>query len=195
MKPKISSNQTLTIVFLIGFIVSAVLYSYFTPRASTGDSTASLAGTEYTELLPMHLRIPAIAVDASVEEVGIAIDGLMDTPKEPGIAGWLKVGPRPGEEGTAVIAGHFGWKNNTPAIFDDLNKLNKGDKIYVEDGKGNSVAFEVREIRIYDEKEIVANVFSSSDGKAHLNLITCEGVWDKTMQSYSNRLVVFADRI
>ena len=193
MKSKISSNQTLAIVFLIGFIVSAVLYSYFTPRNSTGDSKVSFI--EYPELLPMHLRIPAIEVDASVEEVGIAIDGVMDTPKVPDIAGWLKIGPRPGEEGTAVITGHFGWKNNTPAIFDDLNKLNKGDKIYVEDGKGNSVVFAVREIRIYDEKEIVPNVFSSNDGKAHLNLITCEGVWDKTMQSYSNRLVVFADKV
>jgi len=35
---------------------------------------------------------------------------------------------------------------------------------------------------------------ASSDAKAHLNLITCEGVWDKVSKSYSKRLVVFTDR-
>jgi len=33
----------------------------------------------------------------------------------------------------------------------------------------------------------------SNDGKAHLNLITCAGVWDEVEKSHSSRLVVFAD--
>ena len=37
-------------------------------------------------------------------------------------------------------------------------------------------------------------VFISNDEKLHLNLITCEGIWSKAQQSYSKRLVVFADR-
>jgi hypothetical protein len=36
-------------------------------------------------------------------------------------------------------------------------------------------------------------LFLGSNDKAHLNLITCDGVWDVTKKSYSKRLVVFAD--
>jgi hypothetical protein len=38
-------------------------------------------------------------------------------------------------------------------------------------------------------------VFASNDGGAHLNLITCAGEWNKGKKSYSERLVVFADKV
>jgi len=34
----------------------------------------------------------------------------------------------------------------------------------------------------------------TNDGLAHLNLITCIGVWEQITQGYSQRLVVFTDR-
>ncbi|PIZ82226.1 MAG: class F sortase, partial [Parcubacteria group bacterium CG_4_10_14_0_2_um_filter_41_6] len=40
----------------------------------------------------------------------------------------------------------------------------------------------------------VPEVFNSSDGKAHLNLITCTGVWNKEDNAFSERLVVFTDK-
>ncbi len=96
--------------------------------------------------------------------------------------------------GSAVMAGHYGWLNNSPAIFDNLSKLQTGDKVYIEDDKGLVISFVVREIRSYDPKADATDVFSSSDGKSHLNLITCEGIWNKASGSYSKRLVVFTDK-
>lgn len=90
--------------------------------------------------------------------------------------------------------GHAGWKNGIPAVFDNLHTLEKGDSIYVEDEKGVTTTFLVRDIRTYDPKAVAPDVFSSNDGKAHLNLITCEGVWDPVARSSTKRLVVFADR-
>jgi hypothetical protein len=52
----------------------------------------------------------------------------------------------------------------------------------------------VRELRTYGPDEYASAVFRSSDGKAHLNLITCEGTWNSAQKSFSNRLVVFADK-
>ncbi|MFZ2299818.1 MAG: class F sortase [Candidatus Moraniibacteriota bacterium] len=52
----------------------------------------------------------------------------------------------------------------------------------------------VRESRSFDPDADALDVFSSDDGKAHLNLITCEGVWDKASKRYSKRLVVFTDK-
>ena len=119
----------------------------------------------------------------------------MDAPKGPAEAGWYSLGVRPGEVGSAVIAGHSGWKNNIPAVFDDLYKLRIGDKIYVKDDKGGLVSFVVKEIRTYDPKADASDIFGSNDGEAHLNLITCEGVWDPVTKSSSKRLVVFADKL
>jgi sortase A len=144
--------------------------------------------------LPVHLKIPRINVDAALQYVGLTANGEMDVPENPSNAAWLDTGPRPGEKGTAIIDGHFGWKNDIPAVFDDLTKLQKGDKIYVEDQNGVTFTFVVREFRTYGTTENASDVFTSSDGKAHLNLITCEGVWSKASQSYSNRLVVFTDK-
>jgi LPXTG-site transpeptidase (sortase) family protein len=118
----------------------------------------------------------------------------MDVPKGPNEVAWFDLGPRPGENGSAVIAGHYGWKNNVPAVFDDLHKLRKGDKIYFEDEKGAITTFVVREIRTYTKDEAAPDVFGSSDGKAHLNLVTCTGAWNEAEETRSERLVVFTDK-
>jgi len=145
--------------------------------------------------LPVRLKIPKIKLDARLESVGLTFDGAMEVPKGPSNAAWFNLGPRPGERGSAVIDGHFGrWKNGQPTVFNNLYKLRKGDKIYVKDKKGATVAFVVRELRSYGGSDDASDVFGSSDSRAHLNLITCEGVWDKVSKSYSKRLVVFTDR-
>jgi len=141
--------------------------------------------------LPVRLKIPEINVDSAVEYVGLDSDGAMDTPKSQDNVVWYELGQRPGENGSAVIAGHYGGK---ASVFDNLYKLRKGDKLYIEDDKGVTVSFVVRENRRYDPEADASNVFNSNDGKSHLNLITCEGDWNKDSKSYDKRLVVFTDK-
>jgi LPXTG-site transpeptidase (sortase) family protein len=142
---------------------------------------------------PIRLKIPKLNVDALIEDVGLTADGSMAVPKGPDDVAWFALGPRPGEIGNAVIAGHEGWKNGISAVFDYLYTLHVGDTLYTVDAKGKTTVFVVREIRILDEHADASAVFASSDGKAHLNLVTCEGVWNATTKSYAGRLVVFAD--
>jgi LPXTG-site transpeptidase (sortase) family protein len=178
-------------------MVSSVLI-IFLPDTTAVNSTQSVASVAQMGLgskLPVRLIIPAIKVDADIESLGLAPDGSMAVPKGPDDVAWFNQGPRPGENGTSVIAGHEGWKDNIPAVFDDLYKLKKGDTISVEDETGTTTVFVVRESQTFSENENAASVFSSSDGRAHLNLITCEGTWDEVSQSYSNRLVVFTDKV
>lgn len=181
----------------VWFTVSASLIAFFAvlvllPDNSALDSSANVLSA--ASGLPVRLRIPTMNVDAVIEHLGLAPDGAMDTPKGPSDVAWFDGGPLPGEKGSAVIAGHFGWKDNIPAVFDDLSTLRKGDKIYVENDKGELTTFVVRESKLFGEKGNAAEVFNSSDDKAHLNLVTCEGVWNKEAKSYSERLVVFADK-
>jgi LPXTG-site transpeptidase (sortase) family protein len=143
---------------------------------------------------PVRLTIPKIGVNAAVVYVGIAPDGSMDIPKGPADVAWFNLGPRPGNEGSAVISGHYGWKDDIPAVFDDLHVLREGDKLYVEDGQGVTTTFVVREVTTYSEYQDATDIFVSTDGKAHLNLITCGGVWNKDRKSYSERTIVFTDK-
>lgn len=144
--------------------------------------------------MPIRLTIPKIKVDSNLEHVGLTPQGAVAVPKGPASAAWFNVGPRPGAVGSAVIVGHFGWKDGIPAVFDNLHKLRKGDKLHVEGDTGETITFVVRELKTYGENEVAPEVFGSNDGKEHLNLITCQGVWNKTKKSYSKRLVVFTDR-
>lgn len=143
--------------------------------------------------LPVRLIIPAINVNASIDQVGLTAEGAMDVPQAPSRVAWLNTGPRPGEIGSAVIDGHFGWFKNIPAVFHQLHLLRPGDLIIVEEVDGRTT-FIVRALEVFDLQQDATAVFVSNDGRAHLNLITCEGTWDPALQQYSDRLVVFADR-
>lgn len=143
--------------------------------------------------LPVHLRIPAIDVDANIQSLGVNPAGEMETPSNVGDVGWFDLGPRPGESGNAVIAGHFNGELNEEGVFAKLHQLKDGDQIYVLDSNGTTFTFKFRESRRYDPG-YAEEVFALDRG-IHLNLVTCDGIWNEVEKSYSKRLVVFADLI
>ena len=208
MRSKILSKRALLIVVPSGFVLFTALLLNFIPKDSTQGSSALLienvaASSSQKQASvglpalpagkPARLKIPVIGVDSAVIPVGLTSNGAMGVPKGPAEVAWFNLGPRPGESGSAVIAGHYGWKNNIPAVFDNLHKLRKGDKIFIEDEKGMTITFVVRKIRIYGKDEVASDVFGSNDGKARLNLITCAGAWNKEKKTFSKRLIVFTE--
>lgn len=171
-------------------------YSYVNPVLAAGRGSVLDAADRVSTAvgIPVRLKIPALLVDAVVERVGVTSNGDMDVPRGPAEVGWFHLGVRPGEKGSAVIDGHFGTIKGVPAVFNNLHTLREGDKIYTEDEQGATTTFVVRELKRYGPNDDAVEVFVSSDGKAHLNLITCEGEWNKVTELYSKRLVVFADK-
>ncbi len=144
---------------------------------------------------PLFIKIPEINLEAAIESVGLTETGSMDTPKLPMNTAWYNLGVRPGEIGSAVIDGHVNWKYGATAVFANLDNVKVGDKVTVEDNNGKLIDFIVREIRTYQHDDDASDIFSSSDGKSHLNIITCAGAWNKNLKIYSERLVIFTDRI
>lgn len=145
--------------------------------------------------LPVKLKIPIINVDTSIEDAYITPDGRMDVPKGSINVAWYALGARPGQIGSAVIGGHFGKRDNVPFVFYNLDKLKVGDKVYIATDLGDTLAFQVRSIKLFGRNDDATAVFTSSDGLNHLNLITCEGIWNKVNDSYPDRRVVFTDEI
>ncbi len=166
------------------------------PNPGLGEQHAARANKNADFGLPVRLKIPALKINAPIAPVGTTPEGDMESPKGPDDVGWYKPGPHPGNTGTAVLAGHYGrWIDGRPSVFDNLHKLKTGDIIYTIDANGASAAFVVRGQRTYGQNEEAQDVFVSKDGQTHLNLITCEGDWSEAEQTYSKRLVVFADGV
>jgi LPXTG-site transpeptidase (sortase) family protein len=171
---------------------------------STVEATVSVEPTRSRETTPIppppayeapaRLVIQKLDVDAKVEPVGVDKNGVMVAPKQPMGAAWYKLGPDPGEVGSAVIAGHSGYAGGRAALFDHLDTLKPGDSVTVIDKAGASIAFVVRESRIFDPKADTSEVFGRLDGQ-HLNLVTCAGSWNAKSGTHSKRLVVFTDAV
>lgn len=141
---------------------------------------------------PAELSIPKLNIHTPIEYVANDKDGNMDTPKNDMHVAWYEPGFLPGQTGNAVIAGHFDRKDGGPAIFYNLNKLEKGDEIVVADEHTKLLTFIVTGKNTYPVKSFpVSTVFGSSD-KKYLNLITCGGVWDPVQKIYADRWVVTA---
>lgn len=187
--------RSLLIIVLI-LITFAVVLTISNPTPLSKDAPV-ITVTEKPKVtigLPVRLKIPSINVDAAIDYVSIDASGAMAIKQSLTEVAWYELGPRPGEDGSAVIAGHYGWIGNQGSVFNDLNKLIKGDEVIVVDIKDTSITFVVRENQKFDPKADASTVFKSDDGKAHLNLITCAGAWVNSENTYSDRLVVFTDK-
>ena len=191
MKFKPSLKQSLSIVTIAVIFLAVLLVNFHLPKENFYTQPAIVVQANIN--LPTRLKIPSINVDAPVEYVGLTPEGAMDVPQKPEDVAWYNLGPRPGEIGSSVIDGHSGYKDNLPAVFDNLTKLQKGDKIYVENSKGMTITFTVREFRTYGLYDDVSSVFNSNDGESHLNLITCSGIWNDKEKTHATRLIVFTD--
>jgi len=181
----------LIIVFTVFFLLFLFVLFYFIQSINKKSVSQNQIVSKISLGSPVRLIIPTINVNAKIQYVGVTSKGAMEVPSNIVDVGWFKLGPRPGETGNAVIAGHFDGENGEAGVFFNLYKLKKGDKLYIENDKGKAIPFVVRESRLYDPG--YANDVFSASNSAHLNLITCDGVWDGAKKSYSKRLVVFAD--
>lgn len=185
----------LSLMILAVFLCAYVLYSkQSSPLASQPSLTpAPQVSTTVTRLPePKRLQIPSIEVDAAVESVGLTPKGAMDTPQDRYNVAWFNKGPRPGEQGSAVIDGHLDGENQTTAVFKDLNKVKVGDTITILDQDNKPLTFIVRKIKLFQATDPTTEVFSNTNGH-YLNLITCAGNWNTERQDYEERLVIFSE--
>ena len=142
--------------------------------------------------VPQSLAIEKLGVEATVESVGMDEKGRMDVPKGVMNVAWYNLGAKPGDNGSAVLAGHLDTPQGKPAVFYSLGTLKKGDEIKVTNSKGKKLIYVVEKIATYDtDKFPLVEVFADASGK-RLNLITCNGTWDKNNKNYLKRLVVYS---
>jgi LPXTG-site transpeptidase (sortase) family protein len=161
-------------------------------------AAVAVAGAR-AEGLPVRLIIPALGVDANVQANGLSPDGSIGSPSTIFDAGWFTGSSRPGEKGSSVVTGHVAQirrsKVTKQGVFYNLSMLRPGDTLYVVKDTGETTTFVVRDSRAYAPGAGTSDIFTAQDDGAHMNLITCEGVWNQSTLSFSQRLVVFTDAV
>lgn len=167
------------------------LQEEFTVMKSHKTDPAKL-NQQFKGITPDKVIIPAINVEASIEQVGLLDSGEMAAPStEDGVA-WYERGAKPGAKGNAVLAGHVDSKSG-PAIFYNLKNLKNGDEVHVTDERGTKLTFIVTKLQSYPRSEAPLNdIFGYSDGR-DLNLITCTGTFDRAEGTHEERLVVYTE--
>ena len=109
------------------------------------------------------------------------------------VAGWYRLGPRPGEPGSAVILGHVD-STSGPAVFYRLRELRRGDQILVGRADGSSVRFVVDRIGQYPKKWFPTDQVYYPTLTPELRLVTCGGQFDFSTGHYKSNVIVFATK-
>ncbi len=140
---------------------------------------------------PAWLSVPSIGVRTSLVDLGLNTNGTLQVPASTKVAGWFTGSPRPGMVGSAVIAGHVDSRAG-PAIFFWLRTLRPGDRVYVGRADGTMAVFTITGVRMYDKDRFPTAAVYGPVRDAELRLITCGGVFDRSLGSYLSNVVVFA---
>jgi hypothetical protein len=148
------------------------------------------AGARTLTGIPTRLKVKAIGIDTALETLRLGGEGMLIPPKNFAKAGFYADGTLPGDVGPAIIAGHVDSKRG-PAVFYKLREMQAGDKIQVVRG-GRTVTFTVTSIAWYPKDKFPTNKVYGPTPDRQLRLITCGGVFDHSLRSYKDNLVVYA---
>jgi sortase (surface protein transpeptidase) len=140
---------------------------------------------------PARLIIPALGINANVQQVGVNATGAMGVPSNFTDVAWYRDGTTPGQLGSAVIDGHVDNGLGLDGVFKHLADIKIGDDVYVQTKAGTKLHFVVSDIESYPYHDVPTDkIFNPTDAQ-RLNLITCEGAWVSGGRTYDHRLVVY----
>jgi Sortase domain len=140
--------------------------------------------------LPIGLSIPALEIDTRVIRLGLNPNGTLEVPSDPSVAGWYRLGVKPGERGAAVIVGHVDSQEG-PAVFYRLGQIAPGERIVVRSA-GERLTFRVYAVREYPKTAFPTELVYGQTALPELRLVTCGGSFDESTGHYLDNVVVFA---
>jgi len=141
---------------------------------------------------PRVIQIPSLGIEGYIQRVGIDRSGAMSTPNNINFAGWYVKNPAPGKSGVSIINGHAGGRY-TNGIFKYIGRLKENDIIRIQMGDLSWREFSVTSVKSYPVGESAGPLFADDPMiEKELHLITCDGVFDDTTQSYDLRTIVVA---
>jgi hypothetical protein len=141
---------------------------------------------------PVSLHIPNTGISVNVVDVGVDKNDAMEIPDSFWEAGWYRYGPAPGSKaGNAVIAAHV--DSQTEVLpFAQLRAVEPGTVITVGLADGQSLRYEVTEVKNVPKATLNGSEVFRRDGPAQLKIITCGGKWLPEKGDYEDNVVLTA---
>jgi hypothetical protein len=173
---------------------SAATTTTTTVTTTTPTSTPAVLEQFALRSTPVRLSVPAIALNVSLSTLGLNANGTVQVPTNIQQPGWYRVGPSPGQDGSAVILGHVD-SNQGPAVFFKLRTLVPGDMVDVSLADGASAQFKVTFVAMYSKTSFPDQEVYGGQGHSSLQLVTCGGAFDSHTGHYLSNVVVFTSLV
>ena len=117
----------------------------------------------------------------------------MTLPADVDRMGWYRFGPAPGDDGSAVIAGHVDDREQGLGAMAPLRDAAVGDEVVVSDAAGTSTRWRVVSRELIQKQVLPLDRLFTREGPARLTLITCGGPFLAEFGSYRDNVVVVAE--
>lgn len=143
---------------------------------------------------PWGVWLPRLDVAASLAPLGLEEDGQLEVPDHPDVAGWYAGGPRPGEVGPAVVAGHVDSRTG-PAVFARLDELRPGDVAHLVYRDGFVATYRIAGVERFPKHRFPTEAVYGDTEMPVLRLITCGGSFDRSAGSYRDNVIAYGDLV
>ncbi len=144
--------------------------------------------------IPVRITVEEVGIErAPIIEVGVEANGEMEIPGASEV-GWYRFGPTPRDEGSAVLAAHIAF-NGRNGVFRRLANVAIGSIVTVEYDDDSATVHEVREIAQYGKEDLPLDRVFARTGPKVLTLITCGGPFNRSLNSYTDNVVVYATQM
>ena len=140
--------------------------------------------------LPKFLTIEKLHVHARIQTVSAGLNRYINAPDNIFDVGWYEGGPKPGEQGAAVLTGHVSGPTKR-GVFQGITSLVPGDKVSITRGDDSVLTYTVQEVKSYDNDKVDMDRIMRADQQA-LHIITSAGRFNIRTNQYEPRIAVFA---
>lgn len=143
----------------------------------------------------VRIVIPKAKVDHRVVTKGLTPRREMEDPGSKDDVAWYNFSTLPGLGSNAVLSGHVDWYTGERGVFWFLRDLKEGDEARVYYSDGTVIVYRVTQSEVFDAKNAPVAEITGPTTTDRLTMITCEGVFQRSSGDYTERRVVYAERV
>lgn len=143
---------------------------------------------------PARVVVDAVGLDVEVAPAGVDAEGRMALPDDAQSAAWYRFGPAPASPaGATVVAAHVDDLAGA-GPFARLRDVAPGATVEVVDAAGTTHTYTVTGTESFAKADLPLDRVFDRTGAPRLVLVTCGGTWDPERRSYTENVVVTAER-
>jgi LPXTG-site transpeptidase (sortase) family protein len=142
-----------------------------------------------------RLVIPKAKVDHRLVTKGLTPRREMQDPGGKDDVAWYNFSTLPGFGSNAVLSGHVDWYTGERGVFWYLRDLQEGDEAQIHYSDGTVITYRVMRVEVYGANSAPVAEITGPTSIDQLTMITCDGVFQRSSGDYTDRRVVFAERV